>query len=68
METVEGYKAIAPISHFYFSEAVNKQIVVEADCLEEAWQKASQSAPWHRTNSLTYVQSIDAAGRFVYSF
>ena len=67
METIEGTPAALPIVHTFFSEERNEQLCCEAKTAEAAFAKLANNAPWHLVR-LTYVQSVDANGRFVYSF
>lgn len=67
METIEGAPAVWPITHIFFNEESGKQITHEAETAVIALQKLTNNAPWHLVR-LTYVQSVDANGRFVYDF
>ena len=67
METIEGTKAVWPIIHTFYCEERGEQITHEAETAAMALHKLSQGAPWHLVR-LSYVQSVDATGRFVYDF
>jgi hypothetical protein len=67
METIEGTKAVWPITHTFFDEESHEQITHQAETARAALQKLEQGAPWHRQRH-TYLSSIDAQGRFVYDF
>lgn len=67
METIEGTSAVWPITHTFYDEERGEQITHEAETAAMALQKLSLGIPWHLVR-LSYVQSIDATGRFVYDF
>ena len=68
METIEGTPAVRPITHTFYSEGCREQITCEAETAVIALRKlVGDDCPWHLI-SLTYIQSIDATGRFVYDF
>lgn len=67
METIEGTPAVRPIIHTFFSEERGEQICQEAETAAIALRQIVGDRPWHLI-SLTYQQSVDATGRFVYDF
>lgn len=67
METIEGTPAVWPITHTFYSEERGEQITHQAETPVAALRKLTNNAPWHLVR-LTYLQSVDANGRFVYDF
>tara|TARA_R100000278_G_scaffold2291_3_gene4432 strand:+ start:571 stop:795 length:225 start_codon:yes stop_codon:yes gene_type:complete len=64
MRTVDGDPAVWPIHHWFLQEATNEQFETVAETAAMAHQKLEISTWMH--GRLTYLQSKDAKGRFVY--
>lgn len=64
VETVEGTPAVWPVTHTFYSEERSEQISIAAETAASARQLLGCCSLF----KLTYVQSVDAEGRFVYDF
>jgi hypothetical protein len=64
METISGIKARWPITHTFFNEESREQITIDM----ETAVNARQALECCGLMSLTYIQSKDANGEFVYDF
>lgn len=64
METISGIKAAWPITHTFFIEENQEQITIVMETAVNA-RKALECCG---LSNLTYIQSKDANGEFVYDF
>lgn len=64
METISGTPATWPIMHTFFNEESREQVSIAMETAVSA-RKAFEACGMHH---LTYIQSVDATGQFVYDF